>query len=378
MEKAITFTEEQKSLIWRTKVQPKNGTADDAFLFMEVCEQYGLNPLLGDIVFNRYETNNGPVVNFIVSRDGYLKAAMRDKDFVKCPSAVIKEGDEFQMDMDGNVIHKFGKSRGKILGAWAYAEHAKRGKLPVTVDFAEYFKANAKSQNGRSPVWDAMPSAMIQKVAEVAALRRQFPLGGIVTEEELGLDDVINKDKDYSSLTQVTQSPQVETPTEEKSSTKKQEKSKSNNTKNKKEKEKEKNVEVNKQELPKVEEIAESQPEIEAVESTLKTEPQQELQKEETTNKPVSKETTVNENSPQEEIQFKPFKILAFQDGETPGGKKFLKVAVENEIGNKMILIARGDVIKQLDEVEKEQKCLFHIENVNGYDTLVHFGGLAG
>ena len=68
-----------------------------------------------------------------------------------------------------------------------YAEHTRRGKLPVVVDFAEYFNANAQSKNGRSPIWDHYPVAMIQKVAEVSALRRQFPLGGIVAAEEMGL-----------------------------------------------------------------------------------------------------------------------------------------------------------------------------------------------
>ena len=111
MEKAFSFTEEQKSLIWRTKVSPQGGTADDAKLFVEICETYGLSPLLSDIVFQRYESKKGPVVNFIVSRDGYLKAAMRDVNFVKCVSAVIKEGDEFEMDIEGTVTHKFGKQR---------------------------------------------------------------------------------------------------------------------------------------------------------------------------------------------------------------------------------------------------------------------------
>ena len=34
---------------------------------------------------------------------------MRDVNFVKCVSAVIKEGDEFEMDIEGTVTHKFGK-----------------------------------------------------------------------------------------------------------------------------------------------------------------------------------------------------------------------------------------------------------------------------
>ena len=59
MEKVLTFTNEQKSLIWNRFVQPTNGTQEEANHFIEVCETFGLNPLLGDIVFQRYESNNG-------------------------------------------------------------------------------------------------------------------------------------------------------------------------------------------------------------------------------------------------------------------------------------------------------------------------------
>ena len=60
MEKVLTFTNEQKSLIWNRFVQPAKGTQEEANHFIEVCETFGLNPLLGDIVFQRYETKNGP------------------------------------------------------------------------------------------------------------------------------------------------------------------------------------------------------------------------------------------------------------------------------------------------------------------------------
>lgn len=95
MEKIIQFSREQKNLIWQTKVAPMGGTLEECFLFVEVCETHGLNPLVGDIVFKKYNSKNGPVVNFITTRDGYLKAAMRDKEYVKVISAVVREGDHF-------------------------------------------------------------------------------------------------------------------------------------------------------------------------------------------------------------------------------------------------------------------------------------------
>ena len=42
MEKVLTFTNEQKSLIWNRFVQPANGTQEEANHFIEVCETFGL------------------------------------------------------------------------------------------------------------------------------------------------------------------------------------------------------------------------------------------------------------------------------------------------------------------------------------------------
>lgn len=192
MEKVLNFTKEQKSLIWQRFVAPANGTEAEAKQFIEVCECFGLNPLLGDIVFQKYETKLGPRVNFITTRDGLLRVASNNPDYVGPPIAnVVREGDDFEfIPSEGTVKHKFGKKRGNILGAYAIMHHRRFRPVAVFVDFDEYFRANAASQNGKSPVWDAMPSAMIQKVAEVFVLRRQFPLGGLQTAEELGIDNV--------------------------------------------------------------------------------------------------------------------------------------------------------------------------------------------
>jgi hypothetical protein len=58
--------------------------------------------------------------------------------------------------------------------------HKKFESVSVFVDYQEYAAANMNP-----PVWRSMPSAMIQKVAEVFVLRRQFPLSGLYTLEEL-------------------------------------------------------------------------------------------------------------------------------------------------------------------------------------------------
>lgn len=358
MEKAIVFTDEQKSLIWRTKVQPKNGTGDDALMFMEVCEQYGLNPLLNDIVFNRYESKSGPVVNFIVTRDAYLKVAMRDPNYVKVMGNVVKEGDHFEMNtVDGSIEHRFGLKRGNILGAWAIAEHKSRGKLPVFVDFDENWRANAASQKGRNAVWDDRPSAMILKVAEVYALRRQFPLGGVVAAEEIGLNDLEVAELDNSPI----QDPQTEPLKEEKKPTK-SEKPKTPTKPKKEEKQ------------PTKQEVSEKQKEELKAQSTSE---QVETQNEETTEQQLSENSPVEKEKTSEEIPFKAYTVIAFRDGVTPQGTKFSKVAVQDETGKKLVAYARGEILEQLDEVQEGQSCLFHIESVNGYDNLIAVGALA-
>lgn len=186
--KVLSFSNKQKNLIYKRFVQPQNGTIEECEQFIEICETFGLNPLLNDIVFQKFNKR----VNFITTRDGLLRVATRQKGYVGAPVAnVVKEGDEFEfIPSEGKVYHKFGTKRGKILGAYAVMQHAVFKPVAVFVDFEEYYNANSGLKKGGKPnAWDSMPSAMIQKVAEVFVLRRQFPLGGLYTREEMAIQD---------------------------------------------------------------------------------------------------------------------------------------------------------------------------------------------
>ncbi|NHN35517.1 RecT family recombinase [Paenibacillus agricola] len=192
IEKRIQFSQEQKSMIWSNIIAPKNGTSEEAIYFVEVCEMFGLNPLLKEIAFMKKETKSGSGIYnviFLTTRDGYLSVARRDNNFVGSPnSAVVKEGDEFGFDsVSGIPQHRFGTKRGAILGAWAVIKHKQYDPVSVFVDFNEYSTANDSSG-----VWKKNPSAMIQKIAEVFVLRRQFPLSGLYTAEEFGNDEVMD------------------------------------------------------------------------------------------------------------------------------------------------------------------------------------------
>lgn len=158
-------------------------TNEELEMFLYTASQYDLDPLMREIVFFKAGGIKGKPV-MVVTRDGYLKTAMKDPDFDGLISFVVRENDEFSIDAETfSVTHRFGqKDRGKIIGAWAKATHKRRQPVMCFVDYAEYRKRNHQA-------WDQYPSAMIQKVAEVFALRRQFNIAGVVAREEIDYDD---------------------------------------------------------------------------------------------------------------------------------------------------------------------------------------------
>jgi phage recombination protein Bet len=155
--------------------------ASDAQLemYLTLADKYQLDPFLKEIWFT-------PQLGIITGRDGYLKVAQRDSDFDGVVSCAVREGDHFSMNpMIPEVTHQFGAKRGPVIGAYAVAYHKKRRPAVCYADIAEYRK------NGG--VWGTYPSAMICKVAEVMALKRQFGISGLVTDVEVqqheGSDD---------------------------------------------------------------------------------------------------------------------------------------------------------------------------------------------
>ncbi|MDW7998451.1 MAG: RecT family recombinase, partial [Thermodesulfovibrio sp.] len=180
-QKALTsLSREQIELIKRTIA--KDATDDELKLFLYTAQKYNLDPFLKEIIFVKRRTERyGEIVNFITTRDGYLKIAMQDPNFQGLQSGVVREGDTFEViPTEAKVLHKFGEKRGKIICAYAIALHKNRMPVIFIADFEEYYNAN---QN--SPVWKQYPSVMIQKVAEVGALRRQFNISGLVVKEEM-------------------------------------------------------------------------------------------------------------------------------------------------------------------------------------------------
>jgi len=162
------------NLIKRTVA--KKATNEELEMFLYTASRYDLDPLMKEIIF--FKAGTTPVM--VVTRDGYLKVAMRDPQFDGLTAGVVRQGDKFRFNANEfTVDHEFGTKRGDILGAWAIAYHKARRPVVCFVDFKEYRKRN-------NDVWANYPSAMIQKVAEVFALRRQFNISGLVAREEMG------------------------------------------------------------------------------------------------------------------------------------------------------------------------------------------------
>ena len=182
----------------------KGATDDELSMFTHLCEKYSLDPFLKEIWFIKkvkkqkdsrgnwdYVKDSEGGIDYskadtmiYTSRDGYLKVAQKDTSFNGIMSFAVRENDVFEIDADAyKVTHKFGAKRGNIIGAWAKVDHKQRKPVIVFADFKEY--------NTGKTTWLQYPTAMIIKVAEAQALKRQFGISGLVTKEELShkLDD---------------------------------------------------------------------------------------------------------------------------------------------------------------------------------------------
>lgn len=142
-------------------------------VFLHLANRYQLDPFVKEIYYS-------PQIGIITSRDGYLKVAQRSPDYEGIVSCAVHENDEFEMrPMECEVRHVFANGdRGAIIGAYAVCFRTGRRAAVCFAEYGEYAK--------KTSVWETYKSAMICKVAEVMALKRQFAISGLVTEEEVG------------------------------------------------------------------------------------------------------------------------------------------------------------------------------------------------
>jgi len=189
-----SFSKEDIDVVKNTVA--KGATDTELKMFLYIARRYGLDPFLKEIWFYKRPNKNGGHDTVIqTSRDGLLSIAMRDPNYRGFIGGVVREGDIFEFNADqGTIKHRFGVKRGKILGAWATAYHAKRMPVSCFVDFDEYRQETLS--------WRKYPSAMIQKVAEAFVLRRQFNIHGLYIPEEMSMNDT---QEEYSAINMLPQ-----------------------------------------------------------------------------------------------------------------------------------------------------------------------------
>lgn len=378
-EKLIEFTQERKSLIWTTKLQPNRATEAEANAFIEVCEEYGLNPLLGDIAFQKYETKYGPRVSYLITRDARLKHAMRQDDFLNTFSGVVREGDQFEVNVaEGIPIHKFGSKRGKIIGAWAVVKTKTRGNTVVFPDFAEYYSALSE----KNPVWKSMPSAMIEKVAQSQALSRTFPLGVVFASEDEIVMEIDTAGNDPVQPTpEQTQNPSMANELQKARDQKEQEKKEKfkkeeAEKKSKKETAKTEKIAKEKTETPPVQE---DQPEVKktAAETTLpiKEETTKQAQTE-TQSEPVVEDskqesTPVQDSTAINLVQNNAYEYVQGIMGQSGSGTTFLRVQYKQGDEQREAYARGDDKISIFDEFVPGTKFTAKIEEINGFSFVL-------
>ncbi len=164
------------------------GATDAEFqLFMYRAKSMGLNPLRpGQIYFVKFGSSPGQI---IIGLDGFRSIASKTGKHMGTRRGTTHDKD------------------GKLVGGWA--EVSKSGwshPARADVSLAEYTKNQGE--------WKTKPETMIQKVAEVSALRMAFPdeLGGVYGEEERPVQEIAQREpaKIPQQVEDLTDSPAFE------------------------------------------------------------------------------------------------------------------------------------------------------------------------
>lgn len=162
----------------------QGATNSELYYLFQVANMYGLNPLLKEIWFTKIDGK----VAIMTSRDGYLKIAKKNPNFIKVQSVAVYQNDNFTTKMkNGEVVeveHSFNHiDRGHLVGAYAFLKSKNEDEnLFAIKDFKEYNKGNR--------IWKGYSEAMIRKVAEADVLKRFADINGLVTAEEIGQEDL--------------------------------------------------------------------------------------------------------------------------------------------------------------------------------------------
>ena len=167
-----------------------NGQVSDkeVAMYVQLCKSQQLNPFLKEAYLIKY-SNNTPA-SIVVSKDAFIKRAEAHPQYDGMKSGIIV------MNKEGKVTEREGAFRlpnESVVGGWARV--FRKDKKTETYDSVSYEEYAAKDSNGNiNTMWRTKPATMIQKVAEVHALRKAFPerLSGMYVEEETDRAQVIS------------------------------------------------------------------------------------------------------------------------------------------------------------------------------------------
>ncbi|RCW88429.1 phage recombination protein Bet [Halanaerobium sp. DL-01] len=185
----ITFTEEELETLRRTVAG--DASSDEFKMFIYLAKNYGLDPFNKEIFF--WKKDGKPTI--MTSRDGYLKIADRHPQYDGLVSDVVRENDKFRRKETG-INHQYGTNRGQIVGSYALV-YRKDRSYPV------YIFAPFEEYRSDSKIWEQYPSAMILKVAESMALKRAFSVSGLVSREEMAVQQQSDYNFDEIPFSQV-------------------------------------------------------------------------------------------------------------------------------------------------------------------------------
>ena len=161
-----TFSAEDIRTLKR-QLKCENCTHDEWRMLELMSSAYGLSPFLRQIWLV-------PGIGIFVGHGGFLTIAHRSGRFAGMTTESFNE--------DGTEFRTGNHPAYSVCRVWL-----KDAAEPVTkrVFWAEF----GAPKYGQGGSWDKMPAYMLEKVAEVHALKRAFSISGVYCPEEMGFDE---------------------------------------------------------------------------------------------------------------------------------------------------------------------------------------------
>lgn len=160
----------------------------EVVMYVQLCKAQQLNPFLKEAYLIKYSENQP--ASIVVAKDAFIKRAESHPQYCGMKSGVIV------LTKNGEIKEREGAfylPNESVIGGWAKVfRNDRRNEIYDSVAFDEYA---GKDKNGNlNSMWRGKPGTMIQKVAEVHALRKAFPerLSGLYIEDEIEKSQVIS------------------------------------------------------------------------------------------------------------------------------------------------------------------------------------------